>query len=116
MFEVAFHTSRFKLKHAGRIAVLEKFVSFRVIERDGINFDILVVDSLNDAQGIFDNGQVRQAQEIHFKQTNVFNRSHRILGRNNAFLGHFQRREFDDFIGCNHHTGSVDAVRTYRTL
>src|SRR3989338_4127343 len=79
LFEVALHARGFELEHAGGARVLEKLERFLVVERDLVHVDFLAVLDLHQFQRLLDDGQVLQAEEIHFQKAEVFDGVHFIL-------------------------------------
>ena len=109
-FEVAFHARGFQLKHAGCFSALQEFVGFFVVERERFDIDVDAVQLFDNAQGVLDDGEVFESQEVHFKQSDFFHVTgfggRRILRTNAVFVlvsGHaLHGRIFHDRIFGDH--------------
>ncbi len=64
--QVAFHARRFKLENTGGLAGLQQLVGFRIVQRHGRDVDVFAVDFFDNTQAVFNNGQVAEAQKVHF--------------------------------------------------
>ncbi len=71
-FQVAFHTRGFQLKNSGSLSALEEGVCFFIIEGECLNIDTDIMDLFDDAQGILDDGEVFETQEVHLKKPDLF--------------------------------------------
>ncbi len=114
--EVALHAGRFQLEHAGGVAGAEQLEGLGVVQRKAGDIDVGAVDFADDAQRIVDDGEVGQAEEIHFEQAELLDRAHGVLRGEAAFLGALERHVGNDWLGRNHHAGRVHSIRTYGAL
>ena len=68
VFEIAFHTGRFKLEYTSSFGVLEELIGERVIKRDVVEINIVVIDLTNHTQSIIDHREVGKTQKVHLKK------------------------------------------------
>ena len=54
VFEIAFHTSRFKLKDTGSFSALQKLIGRLIIKRQLVHVNIFAIDLTNHTQGVID--------------------------------------------------------------
>ncbi|MNS55936.1 hypothetical protein D3C72_887830 [compost metagenome] len=78
--EVLLHTRTLKLECRIGIASLVQLVGQFIIERNGININFYTVIHFDQLQGITDNRQGLQTQEVHFDYTGILNDFTFILG------------------------------------
>ncbi|MNE67657.1 hypothetical protein D3C80_1632780 [compost metagenome] len=71
--EVLLHTRTLKLECRIGIASLVQLVGQFIIERNGININFYTVIHFDQLQGITDNRQGLQTQEVHFDYTGILN-------------------------------------------
>ena len=73
------HAAGFQLEHPQRFRPIQKIISFLVVQRQVIDWDFYFVGLLHHLAGIADDGQGFEPKKIHFEQTQVPDRIHRVL-------------------------------------
>ena len=75
------------MKNPSTVAVLQQLESFFIVQRNVVNVDSRAVIMRHLLESVFNNGQIGQAQKIHFQKTEVFHGVHFVLGDDVAFVG-----------------------------
>ncbi len=71
---------RLELEHADGAAGPEHPVGRRIVERDGIQIEGRSAAFLDGAQGVVDDGERGETQEIHLEHAHLFQGGHVVLG------------------------------------
>ena len=96
LFAQVAHPARFQLKYAERFRTVQEVVSFFIVERQRVNRHVNALRALDHFAGVADDGQSFQAEKIHFQQTQITDRPHRVLRDNCAVFVRFQRQQIDE--------------------
>ena len=72
LLQPGLHALGFKLEDAGGIAASVQLVGRLVIDRDGLDVDILPGPFLDEVQALVDDGQGDEPEEVHFQHADVF--------------------------------------------
>ena len=78
--QILLHAGRLKLEGAHRVAVAIKLISQFVVDGDMVDINIHAVVLLNHAEGILDDGEVLQPQEVHLNEAHRLHHVAVILG------------------------------------
>ncbi len=106
------HARRLELEDAGRVAAGEHLVRLRVVERERAD-----VDPADELDGLVDDVEVAQAEEVHLQQAELDDVAHVQLGddlRARALL--LQGDDLDERLGADDDAGRVDRVRAREPL
>src|SRR4051794_22414989 len=76
------HAARFELEDAARETIREDLVRFRIIQRQILDDNFDPAEFANNFQGVDDDGESCQTQEIHFEKIELLQASHVVLGNN----------------------------------
>ncbi len=87
LFQITLHARAFQLEHAHGVAALQQGKCLFVVHRDFLGVDALMLHQINARQGVFDDGQVFQAQKIHFQKPHIFDGMQFILGHQAVVVG-----------------------------
>src|SRR3989344_552613 len=80
LFHIPAHAARFELEHAGRVARAQKPERFLVVERQFGYLDVLAVQVFDQPDGLLDDGQGLEAQEVYLQKAHVLHGMHLELG------------------------------------
>ena len=104
------HAAGFKLEDAGgQRAVEHFFVSFMIIEREGCEINLLAAGLRDQFHRVIQNGERRQAQEIHLQQAHLLDGDHVEGGDDFVVLGAMQRNQLGQRARRDHDTRGVHA-------
>ncbi len=84
LLEVFAHSLRFKLEGADGLAPLVQLESSFIIQGDGIDIDLRTFTDTYIFDGILNDRQGFQAQEIHLQHANTFHQFALVLGHHKA--------------------------------
>ena len=76
--DVAAHLAAFQLEHAGALAAPQQVIGLAVVQGQFQDVDVDAVVALDVADGAGQDGQVRQAQEVHLEQADLFQDACRV--------------------------------------
>ncbi len=112
------HAARLELEDAERVAAREHVVGGLVVQRQA--GEIAEVDTgrlADDADGLVDDVEVAQAQEVHLEQAERLDVAHRVL-RHELGVGALllQRQVLEQRAVADHDAGGVDRVGAHETL
>ena len=84
------------------------FVSLHIVQRNfvQINKAVPLGDQL---QGIINDGERGEPQEVHLQQAHFFDRLHVIGGHDFIVFGLVKRNKFFEWLRRNHYSGCMDA-------
>ena len=103
--EVLLHTRTFKLESTIGISGLVELVGLFIVQRQLIYIDLYVVVSLYEGQGILNDGQGLQPQEVHLDNPGILYHITLILGNERVYiLGHEYRQQVGKIAGGNDDT------------
>ena len=68
------------MKNANRFSFLQNAISFFIVFGKILDVNVYSLHCIDPGQGVFDNGQVFQPQEVHFQEPHVFYGVHFVLG------------------------------------
>ena len=104
------HTGRFVLEDAHCFAALEEFVSLFVVHGDGLHVKLYPVALFNEGDGVLDQSEGLQPQEVHFQQAG---RLHygviELRAPHFAVLGGSHGNEIADIRGSDNDAAGVNA-------
>jgi len=102
------HPARFQLEHTERFRAVQQVVSFFIVERQRVNRHVNVLRALDHFAGVADDGQSFQSEKIHLQQTQIADRSHRVLRDNRAVLVRFQRQQIHERLVADDHASRMN--------
>ncbi len=109
--DVAAHLPAFQLEHAGAFAPPQQVIGLAVVQRQLEDIDVNAVAALDIADGAGENGQVRQAQEVHLDQADLFQHVGRVArDQPDAVVGLLHGDVFHEGVGGDDDARRVDAV------
>ena len=102
---------RFKLEDAAGEALGEDLVGLRVVERKIFDDQLDAAVLLDELQGVLDDGERGQAEEVHLEKAELLEAAHVVLGDDFVFVRLVKRDEFFQRRRRDDDTGRVDATR-----
>jgi hypothetical protein len=96
------HPLRFELEHAGGSRLAEEVVDRGVVQEQRVEVRPAPRDVGDRGQGIVDQRQRLQSEEIHLEEADLLDVGHRELRRDRVVRSTVQRRELDDRLRCDH--------------
>ena len=102
------HPRRLQLEDAERPRVGQELVGLGVVERDPLRVDAHAPALLDEPDGVGDDGQRPEPQEVHLEEPELLDRAHRVLGDDLLALGIAVERDVlhQGLVG-DHHPGRV---------
>ena len=85
-------TPTFQLKNSARLAALQQFKCFAILQRQSQQVNFFAGSLLNDFDGLAKNRKVAKSKEIHFQQARRLDISHRPLRDDIIFSGDAAQR------------------------
>ena len=104
------HAAGFQLEHAGGAAGVEQRVSFRVLEADGLEIELRVDRAADAVDGVGDDGERLQSEEIHLEQAEFAHGVHVILHGHVAFLQRERHELVEPAVGDDDARGVLAGV------
>ena len=101
------HAVRFKLEDGGGVAAGEKFVGGFVVEGQAVEIDLDAAILLDHFDGVVENGERGEAEEIHFEQADALERVHVVLRGDFIAVCLVNRDEFGERLRRNDHACCV---------
>ena len=102
------HAGRFKLEHAAGKALLKIFRRFACRRAEDLRAAIFTPRCFSISfDGVLDDGQRGQAQEIHLEKRQLLQAVHVVLRDNFVFVGVVERNQFPQRHRRNHHARGV---------
>ena len=105
------HARRFELEHAAGESLAEDLVGVLVVERQIFRHQLHAVPFLDQPQGVLDQGERGQPQEVHLEQRQFFQAAHVELRHDFVAVRLVQRDQLLERLRRNH-----DARRVHRTV
>ena len=105
--ENVLHPGTFKLKHTAGQSRGKEIVGLLIVEREGVHVQIEALVLFEHLQGVVDDRQRGQGQEVHLQEPDSFHVGHRIHGRDFVFVRLVQRDEIRDRLRRNHDARGV---------
>ena len=102
------HARAFELEDPVRVAGPEELERGRVVERQIVDIDGDAGLGPDQGQGVVDDRQVAQAQQVHLEQAQGLDVAHRELGRDLALDRLVEGQELDQRLGRDDDAGGVD--------
>ncbi len=87
LLDVAPHARRLELEDAGRLAAGEELEGPRVVERDALEVDALAALLADEVDGLPQDGQVGEAQEVELEQPQGLHAVHLVLRHQRVRVG-----------------------------
>ena len=104
------HAAGFELEDAGgEGAVEDLFVGLGVVERDHRHVEVGAGGGFDELQRVVDDGEGRQAEEVHLEQAHLFDGLHVVGGDDVVVLGAGDGDEFGEGLGGDDDAGGVHA-------
>ena len=110
----ACHACAFHLENAVRISPADHFIDLRIVQGNILGLHVNT-GLPHHVQRVPDNCQCTQPQEVHFQQTEPFNRAHRVLGGNHLIVA-LERHKFHYRFSGNQYTGRVGGCVPWHAL
>ena len=111
------HRPRLELEHADRVATRQKVEGGLIVERHLVDVDGLAPGGLDEGQGVGDDVQVPESQEVHLEESEVLDGVHLVLGDHRRIAGiltgfglPLDGEVVRQGLLGDHHGGGVDAV------
>ena len=101
------HAGTFKLEHTVCLAVGKQLIRLRVVERQMIEVDLVAGGFLDVFDGVVEQRERAEAEEVHLEQTHPLNFLHRPLCGDFVLLAAIERRKFHHGPGSNDDAGGV---------
>ena len=110
------HARALELEDAVGLAVAEELVGLGIVERDRVDVDRDVLRPLDFVEGIADEGQRAQPEEVHLEEADTLDLLHRPLGDDFVLLALVERHELGQRPGRDDDAGGVDRGVTGHAL
>ena len=109
LLDVAAHARGLELEDAGRLAAGEQLEGPRVVERDVLEVDALAPRcSVDEVDGLAQDGQVGEAQEVELEQAQGLHAVHLVLGHERVRVGGpLERHELGQRVAADDHAGGM---------
>src|SRR5208337_2249237 len=110
------HAVGLKLEDGGGVATGEKFVGGFVVEGQGVEVDFDLAILLDHFDGVVENGERSEAEEIHFQEADALEGVHVVLRGDFVAIGLVDRNEFSERLRRDDDSGSVRGSVTGKTF
>ena len=108
LLDVAAHARRLELEHAGRLARRQQLEGLGVLERQVVEVDLDAALLLDEVDGLAQDGQVGEAQEVELEQAERLDAVHLVLGHQPVGVGRvLERHQLGQRLATDDHAGGV---------
>src|ERR1700761_3096720 len=92
------------------------FVGLYIVQRHHRHVEVSAGGGLDELECVVDDGERRQAEEVHLKQAHLFDGLHVVGGDDIFVLSAGDRDELGEWLGCDDDTGGVHACSADKAL
>ena len=107
------HPLRLKLERGGGVSVAVELEGGGVIERYVVDVEVYAAVALDVLEGLLDDGERLEAEEVHLDQTGLLNHAPLVLSGDHLRAvgvgGHGDRHPVGDVVAADDHAAGVDA-------
>ena len=103
------HAAGFQLEHAQSLRVVQQLVGLGVLQRDLVEVNRDALGPKDEFDGVAQDGQRLEPEEVHLQEAEVAHRPHRVLGHDAAVVVLLERQQVDQRLGADDDAGRVDA-------